>query len=69
MAVLTFCGTSALLCGSFLLIAPRAIVKLGEFANRMFIVDDFPIRHHVAIGISLIVLSMVLFLVGLTAGK
>ena len=69
MAVLAFCGTSALLCGLFLLIAPRAIVKLGEFANRIFIVDDFSIRHHVVIGVLLIVLSVVLFLVGLVGGR
>lgn len=68
MAVLVFCGALASLTGLLLLVSPRAIVKLGEIANRIFMVDDFSIRHHVTIGVLLIVLSVILFLVGLMAG-
>ena len=68
MAGLTFCGGLALIGGLLLLMAPRVIVKIGEFANRIFVVDDFPIRHHVATGIVLIVLSVLLCIVGRIAG-
>jgi hypothetical protein len=69
MGVLIFSGALALSCGLLLWMAPRAIVKLGEIGNRIFMVDDFPIRHHVLTGVLLIVLSVVLFVVGLMASK
>jgi hypothetical protein len=69
MGVLIFSGAWALFCGLLLWIAPRAIVKLGEIANRIFMVDDFPIRHHVLTGVLLIVLSIVLFVVGIMVSK
>ena len=63
------CGSVAFVAGLLLLISPRVIVKLGEFANRIFIVDDFPIRHHVVTGIALLVLSVLLFIVGRITGE
>ncbi len=66
MAALIVCGALALIFGILLLLAPRIIVKVGEVTNRIFMVDDFPIRHHVAMGIILIVLSISLFIVSRT---
>ncbi len=69
MIVLILCGALTISCGMLLLISPKTLVKLGEIANHIFMVDNFPIRHHVLTGIMLVVVSVLLFLIGLAVGR
>lgn len=54
-------GILALVSSIFFLFFPRAFVTLSDFSNRVFLADAKAFKYRLGIGISLILVSFLLF--------